>query len=279
MKKSILIGMFAVGAALAQPPGPPPDRMGFGGRGPMGPGALTRATVTGAPYSAVEVSSSQQVLANGNVIQRQSQTTFYRDGAGRTRTEMTMKHPDGTTTSHVVVHDPVAGVMHEIDPQSKTARTSNFHVPPSGAGANRPQGGPRGGGPGGPGGNRAMAQHRTPDPNVATENLGTQTINGVTATGVRMTRTIPAGAEGNSLPIQIVHETWVSDELKVPVMVKHSDPRSGTTTTQLTNIVRAEPDTTLFAVPSGYTVQKGGGPGGRSPGRGPRGGGPGGIGQ
>jgi hypothetical protein len=278
MKKSILIGMFAVCAALAQPPGPPPGRMGFGGRGPMGPGAFTRSTVTGAPYSAVEVSSSQQVLANGNVIQRQNQTTFYRDGAGRTRTEMTMKHPDGTTTAQVVVHDPVAGVLHEIDPQGKTARTSSFHAAPSGAGANRPQGGPRGGGPGGPGGNRAMAQHRTPDPNVATENLGTQTINGVSATGTRMTRTIPAGAEGNSLPIQIVHETWVSDELKVPVMVKHSDPRSGTTTTQLTNIVRAEPDTTLFAVPAGYTVQKGGGPG-RGPGRGPRGGGPGGIGQ
>ena len=63
----------------------------------------------------------------------------------------------------------------------------------------------------------------------------------------------------------------MSDDLKVPVMVKHSDPRSGTSTTQLTNIVRAEPDATLFTVPSGYTVQKGG-PGWGS-GRGPRGGG------
>jgi hypothetical protein len=36
--------------------------------------------------------------------------------------------------------------------------------------------------------------------------------------------------------------------------------------------VRAEPDPTLFTAPSGYTVQKGGGPG-RGPGRGPRGGG------
>jgi hypothetical protein len=268
MKRSIVLGILAVSAALAQPPGPPPGRMGFGGRGPMGPGEFTR-TVTGAPYSATEVSSSQQVLANGNVIQRQNQTNFYRDGQGRTRTEMTMKHPDGTTTSHVMIHDPVAGVMHDIDPQSKVSRESNFHAPPAGV---RPQGGPRGGGPGGPGANRSMVQRRTPDPNVVTENLGTQTINGVSATGTRMTRTIPAGAEGNSLPIQIAHESWVSDDLKVPVMVKHSDPRSGTSTTQLTNIVRAEPDSTLFTVPSGYTVQKGQGPG-RGPGRGPRGGG------
>ena len=264
MKTSIVIGILAVSAALAQPPGPPPGgRMGFGGRGPMG-GQFMR-TVTGAAYSATEVSSSQQVLANGNVIQRQSQTNFYRDGLGRTRSEMTMKHPDGTTSTHVMVHDPVAGVMHDMDPQNKVTRDSNFRVPL--AGANR-QGGPRGGGPGA---NRAMVQRRTSDPNVVTENLGTQTINGVSATGTRMTRTIPAGAEGNSLPIQIVHETWISDDLKVPVMVKHSDPRSGTSTTQLTNIVRAEPDASLFTVPSGYTVQKGGP--GRGPGRNPRGGG------
>jgi hypothetical protein len=239
----------------------------------MGPGDFTRS-ITGAPYSGTEVTTRQQVLANGNVIQRQDQTTYYRDGQGRTRTEMTMKHPDGTMSSRVTIHDPVAGAIHELDPLNKTTRDATFHVPQNGA--NRPQGGPRGGGPGGPGarggpgGNRAMAQHRTADPNVVTENLGTQTINGVSATGTRITHTIPAGAEGNSLAMQVVHETWVSDELKVPVMMKHSDPRSGTTTTQLTNIVRAEPDTTLFAVPAGYTVQKGGGPG-----RGPRGGGPG----
>ena len=263
MNRSIAIGILAVSAALAQPPGPPPRRMGFGGRGPMGAGEFMRP-VTGAPYSATEVSSSQQVLANGNVIQRQSQTNFFRDGQGRTRSEMTMKHQDGTTTTHVMIHDPVAGVMHDMDPLNKVSRDSNFRVPPAGAAR---QGGPRGGGA-----NRAMVQRRTSDPNVVTENLGTQTINGVSAAGNRMTHTIPAGAEGNSLPIQIVHETWMSDDLKVPMMVKHSDPRSGTSTTKLTNIVRAEPDATLFTVPSGYTVQKGGGPGWGS-GRGPRGGG------
>ncbi len=114
-----------------------------------------------------------------------------------------------------------------------------------------------------------MLAGRAADPNTVTENLGTQTINGVTATGTRITHTIPAGAEGNSLPIQIVRETWISDELKVPVLIKHSDPRTGTTTTQLTNIVRAEPDATLFTAPAGYTVQQGGPGPGRGPGRGP----------
>lgn len=259
MKKSIAIGIFAVSAALAQPPGPPPGRMGFGGRG--GPAGMAfNRLVTGVPFSGVEVSSSQQVLANGNVINRQTQRNLFRDNQGRTREEINMTRPDGTTVSHVTIHDPVAGVMRDLNPQTKTAHEARFRV---GAG-------PGGRGPGGAtsadgtSSSRAMrAGSLAADPNVTTESLGTQTINGVSATGTRITHTIPAGAEGNSLPIQVVHETWVSDELKVPVMVKHSDPRTGTTTTQLTNIVRAEPDATLFTVPPGYTVQTGG------PGRGP----------
>jgi len=88
-----------------------------------------------------------------------------------------------------------------------------------------------------------------------------------------MTRTIPSGAEGNSQPIVIVHESWYSEDLKMPVMVKTSDPRFGTTQTQLTNITRAEPDASLFQAPAGYTVSKerGGPRAGRGPmGRGQR---------
>src|SRR5262249_21720269 len=99
--------------------------------------------------------------------------------------------------------------------------------------------------------------------------LGTQTINGVPATGTQVTRTIPAGAIGNAQPIQAVRTTWISTALKVPVQVKSSDPRFGTTDRELTNIIQAEPDPSLFVVPSGDTVKEsrcGGGPHGR-PGR------------
>lgn len=85
------------------------------------------------------------------------------------------------------------------------------------------------------------------------------------ATGTRTTRTIPAGAIGNALPLETIHERWVSTDLKVPVMIKTTDPRFGTTVTQLTNINRAEPDANLFTVPSDYTVTRGGMGGGRGP--------------
>jgi hypothetical protein len=108
-------------------------------------------------------------------------------------------------------------------------------------------------------------------PNVTSATLGTAAVNGVSATGTQITDTIPAGAIGNAQPIQTVRATWISSELKVPVQMKSSDPRFGTSDMELTNIVQAEPNASLFVVPSGYTVKEGGhgpGPEGR---RGPSG--------
>jgi hypothetical protein len=176
----------------------------------------------------------------------------------RTETTLPARGPAGaqsTPRTIVNIHDPVAGVMRTVDPQAKTVREVSIRPGP-GRGAN-----PAGRGAG----NRPNAAARTPraDPNTVTENLAMQTINGVQATGTRVTHTIPAGQIGNAQPIQIVHETWLSADLKVPVMVKVTDPRNGASTTQLTNITRAEPDPALFQAPSDYTVTKGGrGPGG-----------------
>ena len=94
-----------------------------------------------------------------------------------------------------------------------------------------------------------------PAPNVQTEDLGKQVVEGVEAEGTRTTRTIPAGEIGNEQPIQIVSERWFSPELQVTVMTRSSDPRSGETIYRLTNIVRAEPAATLFQVPADYAVK------------------------
>jgi len=87
-----------------------------------------------------------------------------------------------------------------------------------------------------------------------TEELGTQNIEGVDAEGTRTITTIPAGAIGNERPIEITYEKWYSKELQLVVMSKHSDPRFGEQTYRLTNIVRSEPDPSLFALPNGYKL-------------------------
>jgi hypothetical protein len=94
----------------------------------------------------------------------------------------------------------------------------------------------------------------------------------VSATGTTVTETIPAGAIGNSQPIVHTRTTWISTQLSIPVEIKTSDPRFGTTDMELTNILTTEPSASLFVVPSGYTVKQGGrggfgpsGPGGPGP--------------
>jgi hypothetical protein len=90
---------------------------------------------------------------------------------------------------------------------------------------------------------------------IAREDLGQQTIEGVVATGTRVTTTIPAGAIGNEQPIKVVSEQWLSPDLQVLVLTKHSDPRTGETTYRLTNIVRGEQARSLFEVPTDYTLK------------------------
>ncbi|HUA60754.1 MAG TPA: hypothetical protein VML19_18460 [Verrucomicrobiae bacterium] len=251
MKNVLWIGLAISTGLFAQGPG---GRMGRGGFfGPGGPGGPQR-TVTGAPYSAVEVTTSQRVLANGNVISNQRQTNLYRDSQGRMRTETTVSNRPGNRQSNasqtprtiVSIHDPVAGVNRTIDDTNRVVHETSvrpqFRGNNTAAPANRP---------------RWNGQQRPADPNVKTEDLGIQTVSGVTAHGTRITRTIPAGAMGNAQPIQTVREVWTSTDLKVDVLTKVTDPRSGTTVTQLTNINRAEPDPSLFQAPAGYTVQHG----------------------
>ena len=66
---------------------------------------------------------------------------------------------------------------------------------------------------------------------------------------------IPAGGVGNAQPITVVSEQWFSPDLQVLLMTRHSDPRTGETNYRLTNIVRGEPDRSLFDVPADYTIK------------------------
>jgi hypothetical protein len=243
IKKLTVVSALATIALLAQ--GPPmhggwhEGPMGFGGPG-------SRTPVTGVPYSATEVVQSQQTLANGSQISRQETTNVSRDSEGRTRTERTVPaSPDGArpARTEVMIFDPVAGHIYHLDTVKKTY--SQMAIRPQtnrGAGA-------------------AAAPHARHEASGQTETLAVQSINGLSATGSRHTQTIPAGAIGNSAAIDVVRESWVSPDLKVPVMIKTSDPRFGTSTMQLTNVVRNEPDAALFQIPAGYTLEAGRGPG------------------
>jgi len=261
MKKVLILasaGLCSI-ALIAQTPPPDGGHRGFGREfgpdfGMRGAAPASRTPVTGAPYSAIETVQSQETLNDGNKILGQQQTKVFRDRDGRVRRERTFTHGSAAPQTMVSIFDPVAGSSYVLDPAKSSAVKAE--LPPARTGqmnwSNHASGSRKG---------NAQTQ---------TENLGTQSVNGVPATGTRVTMTIAAGAIGNVQPIQTVRETWISTDLKVPVMIKTTDPRFGTRVVQLTNIVQSDPDPSLFQVPSNYTVTTRSGGGREMGGPGPR---------
>jgi hypothetical protein len=79
-------------------------------------------------------------------------------------------------------------------------------------------------------------------------------IDGVMVEGTRTTTTYPVGAMGNDRPIVVTRESWHSPELRLEVLMKSSDPRSGESTMRFRIINRSEPDPALFQIPPGYQL-------------------------
>ena len=239
----------------------------FFGRPELGPGpgmdflgvreAFEGKVVKGAPYKAEAVTEVTQSLADGNKISRRTTSTVWRDSSGRTRREVTLAAVGPLVGQdmprHVFIHDPVAGTTYVLEPDRKIARRMPGFHEHEGALRHGPEGEHRGPGD-------RFFNRRVKGPENGTENtesLGSQTVDGLEATGTRTTVTIPAGAIGNERPIEVVSERWYSPELQVVVSSTHRDPRFGDNAYRLTGIQRAEPDRSLFEVPADYTVKEG----------------------
>ncbi len=211
-------------------------------------GAGTRNPVPGAPYSATETVTRQQTLGNGNQIVHTQSAVVARDSQGRISTSETIT-PSAASGKPAytiqTIFDPVAGYRYELNSSTMTAVQMPLPRPRTGTPPERT---------------------RPANPQETTNNLGISSVNGVAATGTQITETIPAGAIGNTQPIQVTRLTWVSNDLKVPVQIKSSDPRFGSSELELTNIVTTDPNPALFTVPSSYTIKTGGRSGGGRPG-------------
>ncbi len=241
-----------------------------------GPVALYRdnldiAPVKGNPFCATISSDHTQAFADGNRIHTNESATLCRDSEGRTRREAQLKLlgavQQSTPQKIITIVDPVSGFRYTLDSSAKIARKMPLPAglpssgPPQAGGkdvffySSTAATGGSGNPPPGPQTvwiNKSVSQTNVPAPN--TENIGDQTINGIHATGTRITTTIAAKSMGNEQPIQVVSENWYSPELKATVMTKHSDPWAGQLTTQFTSVTPSEPDPSLFAVPSDYQI-------------------------
>jgi hypothetical protein len=232
--------------------------------------------VVNAPYSADQVVEQVQTLADGTHITRKgaAQKT-YRDSLGRTRTErpvfggmaLSGRMPESPTI--VEITDPVAKLKYTLDTLNRVAHRQQLQAPPIPQVRTAVRTGTLGGSISASGGGAAVAGNVVPSaavmvappmpngvarPAIVQDKLGTQTIEGVLAEGTRITSTYAVDTEGNDRPIVVVNETWMSPALKVMILNKSSDPRSGEHTQKLTNITQGEPAADFFAPPSDYSV-------------------------
>ena len=229
--------------------------------------------VEDAPYSAEAVTESVQTLADGNRIRRENRSLIYRDSQGRTRREESIKAlgPWSTDAQHksIFINDPVAGTHYILNPDDKSGTqlpvptlTDHFSFAPAERGprpANRVMLRTQSfvGESVGPGVRGVVSAMPLAAPGETTEeDLGSRTIEGVTATGTKMTTTIPAKEMGADRDIVITFERWHSAELQVDVLTKRSDPRVGETTYRLTNINRTEPLPSLFEPPADFEINE-----------------------
>ena len=253
-------------------------------------GMSVNAVVRDAPFSGEGITTVTQMLADGTRIDRTTTSKVFRDSAGRVRREQTIMGLAALDASResetlITIVDPVARVTYVLNPTTRMARRApppppSPPPPPGGEGLGRGMGGrqalPIAPGPGGgtPGATTTGRREAPPPPPPApppplggdvrpmpgtpatgrTESLGTRQIDGLTARGRRTVTTIPVGQIGNDRPIEITDEQWESNELKLLVLSRHHDPRTGDIEYRLTNVSRGEPAPDFFTVPSDYTV-------------------------
>lgn len=216
-------------------------------------------TVTGKPFSGVEERHTIQTLGDGTRIETKTSDKIFRDDQGRTRVE----RQDGT----ILINDPVQGASAEISSDGHVSRRGSFaYKVTTGNGATTlslPEADAKKAKLkaelNAVAGQRIEKEMLTVfDVNSAEvnkklalqgEDLGYQSVNGVTAKGVRNTNTIEAGKIGNDRPITIVSERWYSSDLDMLVRSTNNDPRFGETSYQLTNILQVAPDPALFQIP------------------------------
>jgi hypothetical protein len=227
--------------------------IGVQGSSPMRIEGAQIGPVTGKPFSATEVRRTVQTLSDGTHVNHSDTTRFYRDAHGRMRAE---------SPNRVEIFDPVSGSEYDLNPESKTYKTSAIpdktssmslavvgRTSSTSFSSDSPEGDLEARHA------RSRASHPPSPMGVSgrAEDLAPQVVSGLSVKGSRITTTIPVGAFGNDREVQVVNERWYSDDLKVLVKSSNSDPRFGVTTYELIDIVQGAPDPALFQVPPDYT--------------------------
>jgi hypothetical protein len=201
------------------------------------------------PFHAERVTHMERNLADGSVQSREVHETIDRDSKGRLLIESKIVTSGGVPPAqanifHLLI-DPVAHVSTNWNTASTTAMTRpvslTAHVRVTASPLTREE-------------PLTVPEGKLPYP-VTTEDLGKRTIAGLTAIGTRTTTTVPADHFSTAKPVLVSHEIWMSPDLQITLLEIDKSPFTGTTTSEIVSLSRAEPSASLFHVPDGLTVK------------------------
>jgi hypothetical protein len=199
--------------------------------------------IPNSPFSAVVNVERSVVLSNGFVIEFKTIRDIARDTRGRIHNELRMQLAASSTETPKIVsihlYDPQTRISTMINPAEKTFWTKTVNHPPSTVPPAIRFASPAGEG---------LPENEF----TKEEDLGVHDMEGVQARGIRQTQVIPAESSGTGKEIVITDEHWYSEDLRINLMIKHSDPRSETVALRVSQVTRTEPEPALFEVPQGY---------------------------
>lgn len=195
---------------------------------------------TNAPFTATRVTRLETRLQNGSVMQHEFREMVTRNAHGQLYLRATPVLADALATprQQFVLADPAAGTVSEwqtgvssgVTQKIPASRHLDIHIFSS---------------------QSALTARPPKNATVSTEDLGKQQIAGLEATGTRTTVILPANVIGNTDPLRVVHEVWISDELHIPVRELDINPLTGTRTMNTEKIDLNPGPVAMFHLPPG----------------------------
>lgn len=198
-----------------------------------------------APFTLTLQTEWVKTLYDGGTITSVNQRRIARDAKGRIYQERWFLVPkNGKIESRMTtiqISDPNAHTHYNCFPLEKPQTCQLTTFLPSTSAVYQTQGHPPGPLPDDAG-------------TVIHEDLGKQFISGVETSGTRDATIYNPGVFGNDRKVTVEREFWYSPQLGINLLSKRSDPRFGTQTFTVTNLVLADPDPKLFELPDGFKV-------------------------
>jgi hypothetical protein len=194
-------------------------------------------SIPNAPFSAIVNTEWTRPLSDGSSVTTRNHRSVARDRAGRIFQERRLLVPEDGKHESVVtkieISDPVSHKLYICVPSEHVCQLEFFNAPTFAASA---------------GSNKSGS---TPSTNSSgREDLGPQTISGLETEGTLEEQLIVPGVLGNDQPLKLTSEYWYSPQLGINLISKRQDPRFGTQSFVLSDIVVGEPDSNLFRLPS-----------------------------